>query len=494
MQRHSINCIIMSYANIIGRTEEIATLERLYNSTKSEFVAIYGRRRVGKSYLVSEMFAKKIQFKVVGTYVKDGDKNYESYRQLQLAHFYDSLLLSGLNKHEAMPTCWREAFLLLRKVLQSKRVRRKVVFIDELPWLAGPQSSEMISELGYFWNSWADSERNILLVVCGSATSWMLDNVIHDYGGLHGRLTSTIRLMPFTLSECEKYYRKNHFRLSRYEMCISYMAFGGIPYYLDKLRNDQTVTGNIDRIFFSDAMIHQEFVDVYTGLYSSKERYMDIVKALGHKFYGMTQGEICKAIGIKTGGTLSKLLDNLRESGITREYPRYGKERVETVYQLKDFFSLFYLRFVNGKQLRPGGWNASHGTSSFYSWAGDTFELLCIEHLPQIVNSLRIPAVDRHYCWNGKGPDGKGAQVDLVLECKSAATDYLCEMKFSTGKYVISADEADNILHKIEAFANSKMHNKSRSIQMVMVAAMGLAQGYHSSIANNVISLDDLFK
>ncbi|MGM9844496.1 MAG: ATP-binding protein, partial [Muribaculaceae bacterium] len=163
----------MSYKNIIGRKKEIATLERLYKSNKSEFVAIFGRRRVGKSYLVSEVYGSKISFKVVGTYVKDGDKNYETYRALQLSHFYDSLLLSGLDRGEQKPTCWREAFLLLRKLLQTKRNRRKIVFIDELPWLAGPQSSEMISELGYFWNSWADSQRNVVLVVCGSATSWM---------------------------------------------------------------------------------------------------------------------------------------------------------------------------------------------------------------------------------------------------------------------------------------------------------------------------------
>ena len=162
----------------------------------------------------------------------------------------------------------------------------------------------------------------------------------------------------------------------RYEMCVSYMAIGGIPYYLDKLRNDRTMTDNIDSIFFADELIHQEFKDVYTGLYSSKEKYVDIVKAIGSKFYGMTQSEL-----IKTGGTLTKLLDNLRESGITREYPRYGKERVETVYQLKDFFSLFYLRFVHGKQVKQGGWNAIHGTATFYTWAGDTFELLSIEHL-----------------------------------------------------------------------------------------------------------------
>lgn len=484
----------MSYVNIIGRGKEIEALDRIYKSRKSEFVAIYGRRRVGKSFLVSEVFGKKILFKAVGTYVKDGDKDYESYRRLQLAHFYDSLLLAGLSPEAAKPACWREAFLQLRKVLAAKRAKRKVVFIDELPWLAGPQSSEMIAELGYFWNSWADSERNIVLIVCGSATSWMLDNVIHDYGGLHGRLTENMRLLPFNLSECEKYYRRNGFRLSRYEMCVCYMALGGVPYYLDKLRSDQTVTENVDRIFFADELIHQEFKDVYTGLYSSKERYVDIVKALGSQFYGLTQTELSSVTGIKTGGTLSNLLDNLKESGIIRDYPRYGKERVETVYQLKDFFSLFYLRFAHGRQVKEGGWKAIQGTSSFYTWAGDTFELLGIEHLPQIRNALRLPTVDRNYCWNGKSPEGRGAQIDLVLECRAARTDYLCEMKFSGAKFSITADTADNLNNKIEAFSQSKMHNKTRSIQTVLVTTMGLSAGEYSGAVNHCVTLGDLFK
>lgn len=483
----------MSYGNIIGRKGEIAKLERLYNSRKSEFVAIYGRRRVGKSYLVSEVFEKKILFRAVGTYIKDGDKDYETYRKIQLEHFYDALLLAGLSDKESKPSCWREAFLLLRKVLQKKRSKRKVVFIDELPWLAGPQSSEMISELGYFWNSWADSERNIVLVVCGSATSWMLDNVIHDYGGLHGRLTEKIRLVPFTLSECEKYYRKNGFHLSRYEICISYMALGGIPFYLDKLRTDLTITENIDNIFFAEELIDQEFKDVYTGLYASKERYVDIVTALGSQFYGMTQAEICEATGIKSGGSLSKLLENLRESGITREYPRYGKDRVEKVYQLKDFFSLFYLRFSYHKQVKAGGWRALFGKSEYYNWAGDTFELLCIEHLPQMTDALRLHSVDRNYCYFGKTSEGKGAQIDLVMESKAANTDYLCEMKFSGSKYSISSDYEQKLQNKIEAFANSKMHKDMRSIQIVLVTTMGLAPGSHSFIVNQTLTLDDLF-
>lgn len=480
---------------IIGRGREIAILERIYKSKKSEFAAIYGRRRVGKSFLVSQVYGEKIVFTAVGTYIKDGNKNFETYRRLQLDHFYDSLIVSGLDgATNPRPTCWREAFLLLRKLLQGINARRKVIFIDELPWLAGPQSAEMVSELGYFWNSWADRQRNIVLVVCGSATSWMLDNVIHDYGGLHGRLTETIRLAPFTLAECEKYYKKNGFRLSRYEMCIAYMALGGIPFYLDKLRNNQTITENIDNIFFADNQIHQEFRDVYTGLYASKERYMDIVKALGGKFYGMTQAEISAALNIKSGGTLSALLSNLIESGIVREYPRYGKQRVETVYQLKDFFSLFYLRFIDGRQTSKGKWNTLQGLPVFYAWAGESFELLCTEHLPQIQDALRLPSIDRNYCWSGKGDDGKGAQIDLVLECRTARTDYICEMKFSRNKYSVSQDDADNFQNKIAAFQSSKMYDKTHSIQFVLVTTMGMSNGEHASIVNRIVTLDDIFR
>ena len=170
----------MAYNSIIGREEEITKLERFLRSSKSEFVAIYGRRRVGKSYLVEEVYKDKIAFRAIGAYIKDKDER--TYKQIQLDHFYESLLDFGLPEDTPKPTCWREAFRLLKKYLEGVRAKRRVVFLDELPWLAGPQSTELIMELGYFWNSWADRQRNIVLVVCGSATSWMLDNVIRDYG------------------------------------------------------------------------------------------------------------------------------------------------------------------------------------------------------------------------------------------------------------------------------------------------------------------------
>ena len=481
----------MAYNSIIGRNDEIKSLERFLKSSKSEFVAIYGRRRVGKSYLVEEVYKDKILFRAVGAYIKEKDE--KTYKQTQLDHFYEGLLDCGLPEDSPRPTNWREAFRMLRKYLESLRTKRKVVFLDELPWLAGPQSSEMITELGYFWNSWADRQRNIVLVVCGSATSWMLDNVIRDYGGLHGRLTGTIRLLPFTLWECEQYFKRHGFHLSRYEIAVAYMAFGGVPYYLDRMDKEKNLSENIDDFFFKEEKIHQEFKDVYTGLYATSERYVDVVKALGTKFYGMTRRELAEAVGIELGGTFSKIMDNLKESGITREYPRYGKARVETVYQLKDFFSLFYLHFIYGKGVDKGNWRAVQRTPSFYAWAGNTFEMLCIEHMAQMKEALRIATISRNYCWRGPAPDGTEPQVDLVLEWKGERTDYLCEMKFSEHVFTIDKKYELELASKIEAFRQSKQHTKTHSIQLVMVTTNGIMHNEHAKDVNQQVTLEDLF-
>lgn len=482
----------MVYKNIIGRNEEIRQMERFLKSSKSEFIAIYGRRRVGKSFLVEEVYKDKIIFRAIGSYMKDKDE--KTYKQTQLDHFYDGLLDGGMPEETPRPTNWREAFRLLKSLLEGIRAKRRVVFLDELPWLAGPQSSEMITELGYFWNSWADRQRNVVLVVCGSATSWMLDNVIRDYGGLHGRLTGIIRLLPFTLRECEMYFKNRGFHLSRYETAISYMAFGGIPYYLDKMDNGKNLSENIDDFFFKDERIHQEFKDVYAGLYATSERYVDVVKALGTKYYGMTRRELAETVGIVCGGTFTKILDNLHESGIIREYPRNGKGRVETVYQLKDFFSMFYLHFIYGKGTFYGNWRSIQRTPAFYAWAGNTFEMLCIEHLPQIKDKLRIFTISRNYCWHGVAPNGRIAQIDLVLEWKGERTDYLCEMKFSEHEFTIDKRYEGELANKIEAFLASRQHKKTHSIQLVMVTTNGITQNEHAKDVNQQITLDDLFE
>lgn len=485
---------VMIKTTIIGRQKELEKLSRLYNSEKSEFVAIYGRRRVGKSFLVDEAYRGKIVFNAVGVYLDEDGRDMQSYRMEQLSHFHSSLLDYGLPIGTPKPTSWEEAFRMLRQILAKKRNRRKVIFLDELPWMAGPQSSEFVSELGHFWNYWACKQRNIVLVVCGSATSWMLDNVIHDYGGLHGRLTDKFQLFPFTLKECEEYFKLHNFRMSRYEIALSYMVIGGIPYYMDLFRNDYTLAENIDEMFFANESSKQEFKNVYVGLFKSSEKYIDVVRALGHSFYGMTRSDIALAIGQKTGGTLSKMLENLKLSGIIREYTRYGGARKETVYQLMDFFSIFYLRFIEGNTVaHRGTWRSLQRTGKFFAWAGNSFELLCIVHQSQLCDKLRIVNMTDCYCWSGKAPDGSKAQIDLMIEWHGERTDYLCEMKFSENKYTVTKDLEEDLLNRIDAFMHSKQRKPSHSLQVVMVTTMGIKDRRVSTCINSEVVLDDLF-
>ncbi|MGM9869369.1 MAG: ATP-binding protein [Sodaliphilus sp.] len=483
----------MANYHLIGRENEIAELERLLRSDKSEFLAVYGRRRVGKSYLIQEVYGEQMAFSTVGVYFRKDKRPASSYRKEQLLHFYESLLQYGLPSETPPPTSWREAFRLLRMVIEADDRPRKVVFLDELPWLAGPQSAELIAELGFFWNSWACHRRNIILVVCGSATSWMLNNVIRDYGGLYSRLTLKMQLKPFSLGECEQYYMSRHFHLSRYEMALAYMALGGIPYYMDMLRNDETLSENINRIFFNNNAIKQEFEDVYVGLFQSLEKYLDIVMALGNHHYGMTRNEIAQSIGATTGGGLSTMLDNLEQSGIVSTYPRRGTARKETMYRLVDFFSLFYLKNVCHSQHPSPDWMKMQRSPRFFSWAGISFEILVAQHLQQLQDALRIANVTGCYCWNADPLDDTSAQIDLVIEWHGERTDYLCEIKFSENEFTITADYKQNLLNKVYAFMQSNQHIKSHSVMLVMVTTMGVKRNSYSECVNASITLDSLF-
>lgn len=483
----------MSYS-IIGREKEIKELEYLMSTDKSEFLAVYGRRRVGKSFLVDEVYGSSMVFRTVGVFIKNEELSEDSYRQVQLKHFYESLLDYGLPAATPRPTTWLNAFSLLKQLLKKKRSKRKVIFLDELPWMAGPKSAEFISELGFFWNNFAAPQRNIVLVVCGSATSWMLDNVIHEYGGLHDRLSSQIHVRPFTLNECEKYYKKRQFHLSHYEMVLGYMAFGGIPYYLDLLRRERTLAENLDDFFFYKTKAKQEFEDVYIGLFNSKDNYVGIVRALGKQFYGMTRAEIAEAIGQTSGGGLSKMLENLEESDVIRTYTRYGGVRKETVYQLVDFFSLFYLRHIENNSNLQKGWKSLQRSPQFFSWAGITFELVAMMHQEQLARALHIGTTSACYSWKGTSPEGKGAQIDLVLEWKGERTDYIFEIKYSESTYAIDAEYEVDLRNKIDAFLHSKRHNKVHSVILVMLTTFGLSQGVHNAPVDSQLTMEILFK
>ena len=453
----------MNPSSVIGREEEIATISRLFASERSEFLAIYGRRRVGKSFLIEEALENKFSFVAVGMYQKidhDNPEKVESYRQKQLAHFHNSLVEYGLSKTNPAPNSWMEALNLLKKLLQSKRARRKVVFIDELPWLAGPQSAELLAELGHFWNSWARKRKDIFL-------------------------------KPFTLAECERYWAKRGFHLSRYEIALTYMVIGGVPYYMDSIRPDRTMADNINAIYFDKDKARQEFKDVYTGLYSTSETYINVIRQLGKRFYGMTRDELLNAVDKKGGGTFTDVLENLMDSGIIRSYTLYGGARKQTVYQLVDFFTLFYLRFVENSDFTS--WRSLQRSKPFYTWAGNTFELLVMEHMPQLANALRIKEYATPFSWRGKTPDGEGVQIDLIIPATAERANYICEMKFSEGKYTLSNDDVEEMTRQISAVSKAKIHKPSHSIYVALVTTFGTTDSKHKTHINDIVTLDSLF-
>lgn len=468
--------------NIIGRSEEQQTLARIYASSKSEFVAVYGRRRVGKTFLIREYFESEMVFQTAGLAHQPVTR--------QLKSFYADLIEWGLPRQGKGPADWIEAFSMLRSLLKSSPSKRKVLMLDELPWMDTPRSGFMAA-LEHFWNSWASARHDIVLIVCGSATSWMMDKLINNHGGLHNRLTQRIFLSPFTLSECEAFLRWKGFFFSRYDVAVCYMILGGIPYYLDMLDPRMSLSQNIDHVLLrNNGALSDEFNNLYSSLFANSDDYVAIVRALSTRRSGLTRNEIIHATGIGSGSGLTTVLRNLESCGFIRSYHQFKASRGEdVVYQLIDFFTLFHFRFMASRD-RGWRWEAMQGKAEFYVWAGLTFELLVLHHVRQIKRKLSIEGVlSREYTWRCTDATG-GAQVDLVID-RDDNTVNLCEMKFSINQFEIDKAYEANLRNKLSQF--SRLTAMKKSLQLTMVTTYGVAPGIHSGLVNNQVTLDDLF-
>lgn len=469
--------------NIIGRQAEKKLLEEVVQSTKSEFVAITGRRRVGKTFLVKEYFENCLTFQTAGM------SNENTSHQLKA--FYQDLLGSGLHNDSVAPKDWIEAFALLRQLLESSPAKRKIVFLDELPWMDTPRSG-FVAALEHFWNVWASARHDIVLIVCGSATSWMMDKLINNHGGLHNRITRSIFLQPLTLGESEAFLLRKGFMLSRYEEAVCYMVFGGIPYYLDLLEPGLTLTENIDGLLFRrEGMLRHEFRNLYAALFKNSDDYIAVVKALSKKGYGMTRDEIIRYTGIGSNGGLTKVLRNLEYCGFIRSYDVFkGKRGESIIYQLVDFYTLFYFMFLQNSKTATGHyWASLQGKPQFYTWAGLTFELLCLTHIAQIKSALGISGIETlEYAWRDNSING--AQVDMVIE-RADPTINICEMKFSQNEYEITAEYERKLRDKLSAF--SSLVKRKKSLQLTMITTYGVKRNTHSGIVAKSIVLDQLF-
>ena len=476
---------------IIGRKQEQEELERLYRSDRPEFVAIYGRRRVGKTFLIKQVLKDRITFQHTGVSPVDqtGVKN---RMRMQLESFYYSLLNHGLEGFN-IPKSWMEAFYQLEQLLvRLDDGKRQVVFIDELPWMDTPRSG-FLPAFENFWNSWCAGRDNIMLVVCGSATSWILGNLSRNKGGLYGRLTDEIKLLPFTLKECEEYFANEGIEMSRYDIVQSHMVFGGIPYYLSYFQKGMSFEWNTDRILFGrNPRLKDEFNRLFNAIFGNPEDCKKIVRLLATRHTGFSREEIAKATGLPLGGGLSGTLAALSESDFIIRYVPYGRPGNMEYYKLTDNFCLFWLKYVE-PNISDISFMTDNATSDIMrSWQGVAFEEACWQHIPQIKRALGIGGVKSSLsAWSVRGDDEKeGAQIDLLI-IRADNVVNLCEMKFTGGEYSISKEEESKLRNRIDAL--KKTLNARQTVHLTMITTYGVAYGKHSGIVQKQIVMDDLF-
>ncbi len=467
--------------NIAGRKEEITLLQSLKLAGKSAFVAVYGRRRVGKTFLIRTVFENQFCFQVTGL-ANIGLRP-------QLANFYAAMVKQFPEMaQKTAPKNWFETFLQLGDCLEKAPHPQKIVFLDELPWFDTSQSG-FISALEHFWNSFASARKDILLIACGSAASWMVNNLINNHGGLHNRVTHRIRLHPFSLAECEDFFRMKSIPFDRYQLVQLYMVMGGIPFYLEQVAGGLSVAQNIDRLCFGeDGVLRKEFDNLYPSLYKNPEKHLLLIEALAKKAKGMTRNELLAAAALPDGGNTSRLLRELEESHFIRRYVAFGKKQNEGIYQLCDFYSLFYLRFIKGSG--PGDentWTNSLDNPAVRAWSGYAFEQVCLTHIAAIKQALGIQGVHTQTsAWIGKG-----VQIDLVIDRRDQVVN-LCEMKFSLNTFTIDKRYDVELRNKIAAFREQT--GTKKALFLTMVTTFGLTPNeYSGSVVQNSLTMEVLF-
>ena len=474
----------MDNTEIIGREAERQLLERTYNSGANEFVVVYGRRRVGKSFLINKYFEGMFDFYMTGLYQKP--KNF-------LLSTFAVALEEYSGKSRPVPKNWMTAMQQLKEYLASLSNKRRVlVFIDEMPWLDTPKS-DFYAAFEWFWNGWAANQKNIMMVVCGSATSWIVEKILSDKGGFFNRATVRIALKPFTLHETELYLKSNGVDFSRRDIAECYMTMGGIPFYLKQISPALSFNANIDRMFFgASPLLDGEFKALFNTLFKNSEPYMRVVEALSSKNMGLTRKEALSATKMTDNGTFTKLLDDLCTSGIVTAYNYFGSEKKDTVYQLCDFYTLFYFRFIKGRSGRDEHfWTLTLDNPTRRAWAGYTFELLCKCHISQLRKAIGISDVlTECSVWFHKENGGRGCQIDLVIMRRDSVIN-ICEMKFCNGEYVIDANDEANFRNKIETFRRAT--GTKKSLYFTMITTYGIKSNAHSGIVQKNIVLDDLY-
>ncbi len=471
---------------IIGRNDEQNELKSCLKSFKPEFVVIYGRRRIGKTFLIRNFFDQRFSFYTSGVNNKSNS--------VQLKNFNNALNEYGFENKEPIKD-WFEAFSLLKELLEKKDVYReplynkRIVFLDELPWMDAKRS-DFKSALDLFWNTYASTKEDLILIVCGSATSWIMKNMVKDEGGFYNRITRKIHLLPFSLNECLLYSKYLNLNYNEKQVIDCYMVFGGVPYYWELINNELSLAQNIDNLCFKEnGQLHEEYQALFKSLFSAKGKHKDIIEALMKKNAGMQRKELAGIPSIGDGKSLTEALEELLECGFIRAYDNYRSSKNGKFYQVIDHFVLFAKTFLLNPSFNT--WLSFINTPKFYSWSGHAFEIVCLNNIEAIKKSLGISGVmTKEYSWRSK-ESTPAAQIDLLIHRKDMVIN-LCEIKYSSGQYVITKEYEENLRNKIEAFVN-EMKPKEQLV-LTFISFNGLKKNSYSNIVLKEIEGEQLFE
>lgn len=385
--------------------------------------------------------------------------------------------------------------MLKQYLLPIIKKQKTVIFFDEFPWIDTPKSG-FLGAFEHFWNTWASRQHRLIVVICGSAASWMISKIINNRGGLHNRVTRRIRLLPFTIAETEAYLKHRKLNLDRYQLLQVYMAMGGIPQYLKELKPGESAAQAIDKLCFTkNGLLKDEFNNLYNSLFDNAQSHIAVVKALAKKGRGMSRKEIIDACKLSTGGHTTKLLQELTESGFIASYAPFGKSTRDILYKLIDEYSLFYLKFIDGsKASGTGTWLKAISGQSWKSWSGNAFESICMKHIPHLKKAMGIQALyteDSVWRYQPNTKAEKGAQIDLLLDRNDSCIT-ICEMKFSAKPFEISKAYASELKNKLDVFQEQSKTRKTLFLTMITTFGLKNADRF-PGLVQSEINMDALF-
>ena len=469
---------------LVGRILESKKMKSFLETNESELVAVIGRRRVGKTFLIKQVYKNELVFHISG--IQEASKKIQLQNFVEARNTYFAESESFIN-----PTNWLSAFAQLKQVLGKQKKKKRVLFFDELPWLA-TGSNEFLKAFDHFWNTWA-IDQNLVVVICGSSASWMITNVINHKGGLHNRITQKIHLQPFTLKETEQFFASKLISMPRQNIAQLYMCMGGIPFYLKEIQRGETAVQAINHAYFGKtAPLYGEFDNLYKALFSNYEKHIAVIRALASKWSGLTRTEIIEKSKLKTGGAISTILEELETSNFIKSLTPYGKKQRETLYRLTDEYSLFYLHFIEPNKHIKDFWLKKFNTPAAKAWGGYAFETLCMKHIDGIKQTLGISGVltGEYSFYKRKEPDTEGCQIDMLIDRADNAIN-ICEMKYYEGLYALTNADIQDLQKKRNVFQQNTQTKKQLFI--TMITSQGLESNNNSYLIDKQLDLNSLF-